>query len=84
MMENNFDKILHLYCFSYCAPLLCEEISVFHPTENVPVKEGGDAVLFCNFGIKESYMLCKGVLLKEINISKVFLLTDAFGVKMVE
>ena len=27
-----------------------EEISVFHLTENVPVKEGGDAVLSCDFG----------------------------------
>ena len=28
----------------------CEEISVFHLTENLPVKEGGDAVLSCDFG----------------------------------
>ena len=35
---------------SYIVPALCEHISVFQLAENVPVKEGGDAVLYCNFG----------------------------------
>ena len=35
---------------SYIVPALCEHISVFQLAENVPVNEGGDAVLYCNFG----------------------------------
>ena len=42
--------------FSACSTFLCEEISVFQLTENIPVKEGGDAVLSCNFGMKVKYV----------------------------
>ena len=54
---------------------------MFHLTENIPVKEGGDATLSCNFGKNENvYFVIK---MSDLQLCKVFRWTDAFGGKMV-
>ena len=54
---------------------------MFHLTENIPVKEGGDAILSCNFGKNENvYFVIK---MLNLQLCKVFRWTDAFGGKMV-
>ena len=54
---------------------------MFQLTENIPVKEGGDAILSCNFGKNENvYFVIK---MLNLQLCKEFRWTDAFGVKMV-
>ena len=54
---------------------------MFHLTENIPVKEGGDAILSCNFGKNENvYFVIK---MLNLQLFQVFRWTDAFGGKMV-
>ena len=54
---------------------------MFQLTENIPVKEGGDAILSCNFGKNENlYYVIK---ICNLRLCKEFRWTDAFGGKMV-
>ena len=58
---------------------------MFQLTENIPVKEGGDAILSCNFGKNENvyYDVIYVIKICNLRLCKEFRWTDAFGGKMV-